>query len=223
MTPERPQLDPDSEALRAAWISAVRKYHQARTGDVCKYNSKAYWDGGQCRQTSRVYKPKWPDFVRQARRQGVHNIVDLVPALFSTVVSDNVPLPSELVTPKNISRCRKIVEERKLRIAESLKTEESVYRLAVFNASMQFPSRDEACRFVLRDLGRPLSPLFRYCVARIMNMPDVATAWYTQAREQFDFDRVTYTQHWRPLLPAELLTANTDAGNNPATEPSRAS
>jgi len=200
-------VDPGADAhrLRAAWIAAVRELHYRREGEPSRYTPKPIWDGGTCRQTGRTYKAVWPGLAARARQMGL-DPVDLVQTLFSHRVGAT-PAPHAMFGEDNVAACRRAAESVGRRAGASLVTEEAVFRSAVWAAGLTIPDRDAAVRFVLNDVGRTMSALFRYCVAVVYGLPEVAARWRTAAVAQYRKNEKAYNEHWGRILPADLVTA----------------
>ena len=206
----RPHLDAGSERLRQAWINAVCHFHEMRTGNKCFYKSKIAWDGGVCPITNKHYTPVWPKIVEAARQRGLDPVV-LVESLFSSLVADHTPrTPMMLVSSENITRCCNSIANVVKKAESILNTEEAVFRSALWAAGLSVPDKVAATRFVLNDTGRSLSPLFRYCVALMSDLPDIATVWKRAALRQFEKTPAAYQYAWRKILPIEMLISVDD-------------
>jgi len=196
-----------ANALRTAWILAVRNHVQKQTGQPCTYNSKVKWDGGLCRETRRTYKPVWPKIVMKARSEGLDPI-HLVAALFAAWGTGPSPNSPELiVSPENIGRYHTQTRTTEQRVGIVLKTDEAIYRSAVWSAAQSIPDPDAAVRFVLNDLSRKMSPLFRYSVAAMKNMPDVADKWRDMAHNQLAAAPDIYLSAWGTIIPQDITAA----------------
>jgi len=200
----RPILSADEEEARRLWVMAMRAHHQKRTGEPSNYDSNPAWDGGRCNNTGRVYHSSiWPAFVAKARSAG-YSPGELIGVLFRSWASETSPTPHAATTHENIQRAARDRMLRKRRIAESLRTEESIYKADVWGVTQVIPDKREAIRFVLNDTSRILSPLFRYSVAKIANLDDVASRWEAAAVSQFQSDRDAYLEHWSALVPESM-------------------
>lgn len=213
----RPTLPHDAETLRSAWISSVREFHQRRSGRPSTYNSDPQWDGGvKVANTKSGYrtfrKPIWPELVDRARAAGLQSPTDLVRALFIRWYGDSAPTPRALILPENIMAAVNLRQSRLKRIALARTAEEGVFRMAAWAAGLTTPDPREAMTFVLNDVGRELSPLFRYSLARLKNLPDVAARWRDAAESQFYQDPGSYLTYWASLIPCDLQQAASPAG-----------
>lgn len=206
----RPYMDPESERLRSAWVASVRRYHERRTGEECVYQSKPFWDGGFCKSSGRTYKPYWPTVVARVREMGIDPVA-LVEALFSFWVGTSAPKPPDIVSGDNLARYRSNEATASRRVFAAIKTEEAVYRSALWAAGLSIPDPKGAVRHVLNDTGRALSPLFRYCVAVMSGVPDVAARWRIAAVHQYKKLPAAYHRSWREILPADLSAADLSA------------
>lgn len=197
----------DADNLRTAWILAVRNHVQKQTKQPCTYNSKVSLDGGFCRDSRRTYKPVWPKLVAAAKQEGLDPL-RLVAVLFASLTTGPSPRrPSEILSPANIVRYHELVRTSKNRTAAALRTEEAVYSSAVWSASQMFPDPRMAVRFVLNDMSRQLSPLFRYSVARTHDMTDVAERWRELATRQATESPEGYLDAWGPIIPQDIIAA----------------
>lgn len=196
-----------AEALRAVWIAAVRNHVQKQHGTPCSYNSKVRWDGGFCRDTRRTYKPVWPKLVAKARSEGLDPL-RLVSVLFAAWGTGPSPNSPELIlSPENINRYYAQTRNTEQRVGIALKTDEAIYRSAVWSANLTIPDPEAAVRFVLNDLSRKMSPLFRYSVAAMKNMPDVAEKWHDLAHDQLLSAPDVYLAAWGRIIPKDITAA----------------
>lgn len=194
--------------LRAAWILAVRSHVQRQNGgEPCSYNSNLKWDGGLCRATRRNYKPVWPKLVLQARSEGLDPIrlVTVLFAAWGTGPSPNTP--NLMLSPENVARYHRHLRNTENRIRIRLGTDESIYLSAVRSVNFVIADPDAAARFVLNDLGRKLSPLFRYSIATMKNMADVADRWRALAMDQLAQAPESYLEAWSNIIPQDITAA----------------
>lgn len=200
----RPKLDPDSERLRAAWIHAVRDLASDRTGRASNYTPGALWDGGKDAVTGRMFKQAiWPRIVVRARERGLDPLA-LVAALFSSRSVSATPTPNDLIRETNVARAVRECHKDGDQVAAALRTEEAIYRSALWSAGLVQPDKTAAARFVLNDTGRSLSPLFRYCAAVLVGLPDTAAQWYEAARQQYLRGEPIYRERWAGILPKSM-------------------
>ncbi len=189
--------------LRTTWILAVRNHVQRQTGEPCTYNSKPMWDGGLCPITRRKYQPVWPKLVREATQKGLDPL-RLVTVLFASIGTGPSPKPHDITCATNVARYHTYVRTAGKRAESALRTEEAVYRSAVWSVGQTVPDPLAAIRFVLNDLGRSLSPLFRYSVATMKGMTDIADRWRTLATDQVGTAPEGYLNAWAPLIPQDI-------------------
>lgn len=202
--------------LRAAWILAVRNHVQRQTGEQCKYNSNIRWDGGLCRETRRNYQPVWPKLVAAAKSEGLDPI-RLVGVLFAAWSNPQSPnSPKLILSTENIARYHKHLRNKEQKAGLTLKTDEAIYRSAVWSANQTIPDPDAAVRFVLNDLSRKMSPLFRYSVAVMRNMTDVATKWRSLAMDQMAQAPEGYLETWSKIIPQDITAAASAASGKVA-------
>lgn len=169
-----------------------------------RYYPPVVLDGGKCPMTKRNYKPAWPRLVSSAKQLGLDPVA-LVETLFSTWVSDRAPIsPNIIFQQANVDRARRSESGTVKRIAAELRTEEAVYRSSVWSESQTTPDKTAAIRYVLFDVSRILSPLFRYCAAVMYGLDDVAHAWKTAATCQFRRHPAAYAAAWASIIPTEL-------------------
>lgn len=202
-----PSLTPEAAAVRALWVEAVRAHHLMRSGQPSRYNSSPCWDGGYDDRTLRTYhKAIWPDLVAKSQAAG-YAPRELIESLFSGWTSDTAPTPYAILSETNVRRAAAQRILRRRRIADSLRTEETLFRADLWGVSQSVPDPREATRRVLNDQGRALSPLFRYSVALIRGLPDVADRWEKAAEVQFRNDSKSYLEFWSTVIPEKLKTA----------------
>lgn len=198
---EAPASTPDEAAtLRKAYVVSMRNLHARRGHYQSKYNSKPCWDGGTDPRTGRRYRAVWPQIVDLAKSQGFDALTLLI-ELFATWPSDTGPTPWMIVAPEHVARCVANRTGRREKAASELRADELGFRTAVWAASQTIPDRDRAERFVLNDLSRPITPLFRVCVATLRGMADVVERWSYAARLQFAKAPDAYADLWASLLP----------------------
>lgn len=209
----RPILSADEEEVRRLWVFAMRELHESRNGGTpSRYDSHPSWDGGVCQTTGRRYeKAFWPEFVAKASAAG-YSPRELIEVLFSSWSDDKAPTPPAAVSNTNIQRAAKYRLLRRRRISDSLRTEESVYKANLWGVLQAIPDKVEANRFVLNDTSAILSPLFRYSLAVLAKLSDVAERWNKAAVAQFQSDAPAYLEHWSTLIPDTIKqTAQTAA------------
>jgi hypothetical protein len=191
-------------ALREAWIAGVRAHVSRQTGRPCYYNSKPSFDGGFCRESRRTYKPVWPKLVERARREGLDPI-RLVTVLFAAWGTSESPRPThDLFTAQNIARYTNHVRNMEYRTRLAFNTEQTIYKSAVHAATQTIPDPDEAVRFVLNDASRRITPLFRYSIAVIKNLTDVADRWRDLATHQAAQAPEGYLAAWANIIPQDI-------------------
>lgn len=192
--------------LRAAWIAAVRRHHEQRTGAKSNYTSKPRWDGGYDRRTGKTYKKSyWSTVVELAAQHSIDPCL-LVDRLFDNWPGLTAPMPTDLVSPENLTRALRAKTEAKITAATDLRTEEAVFTADTWGARQFIPDPQAADRYVLNDVGRPLSPLFRYIAARLRKYDDIAGHWWPAARLQFQKAPDAYLAAWGRLIPDEIKT-----------------
>lgn len=196
----------EADKLRTAWILAVREHVQRQTNEPCTYNSKICWDGGYCRDTRRTYKPVWPKLVLKARSEGL-DPVRLVAVLFAAWGTGPSPRPHDIVSPANVARYHTHVRLIGQRARIALGTEEVIYKSAVWSASQAIPDPEAAVRFALNDMSRKMTPLFRYSIATMKNMADVADRWRDLARDQICRAPEGYLAAWSLIIPQDVAAA----------------
>jgi hypothetical protein len=189
--------------LRRAYVMAVRELHGRLSGQPSRYDSHPRWDGGIDKRTGRSYKtPVWPRIVRRAKAEGLDPQA-LVAALFRHWSSDTVPTPNHLFGADVVRRCR-AASAAGMAFVARLRTDEANWRTALWAAGHELVDPDAALDAALMDLTRPVSPLFRYCVARWRNRRTAAASWEAAARQQFSAEPEAYRRDWATLLPADL-------------------
>jgi hypothetical protein len=203
--PARKALSHAAEELRSAWVTAVRKHHEARNNRPSVYDAGPRWDGGYDSRSGRTWKnPVWPGLLERIRKTGFR-VDELIVCLFGTWGTDNSPTPWALVSRENLDAAEKERVNRRIRIASSLKTQEAVYKADVWGKCQSVPDPKEAVRRVLNDVGRSvLSPLFRYSAAIKKELPDVATRWRQAAVAQLLQDPKPYLEFWSAVIPEDL-------------------
>jgi len=203
--PSRSILDPESEKVRTAWIHGVRKLESQRIGAPSKYVPPVLLDGGAT-STGKKYKPVWPEIVRKANRDG-HDPVDLVHTYFERHVSNFDPAehPNNIFRAENLESVHKARRQELNRIRILMVTHEATWRTAVWAAMVILPDKVAAHRKALKDVSNGLTPLFRYCVARLYEIDDLAEAWKQLAHQQFNGYPEAYLQYWFNILPKEFI------------------
>lgn len=203
---DRPELPPVAEALRAAWVAAVRARHD-RAGGRSTYDSDPQWDGGYNPTNRRVVAtPVWPRIAARAVAAGFDPI-ELVDALFAGWTQESTPPPNYLTTEENFRRAATARQIRRRRVADALRTEEAVFLADRWRANQSIPDPVAATRFALNDVGSALSPLFRYAVAVLKDLPDVADRWRAAAWAQLARDPDSYLEFWAGIIPTEFQDA----------------
>ena len=200
--PAGPDDDADASRLREAYVAAVRALHDRRNpgGQPSRYNSNVTFDGGYHATSGRTYKPLWPKLAAQAREVGFDPVI-LVRVLFAAWTADNAPTPHKLLDGDNVGRCRRLAATRRAAVATALRTEEAVFRSALWAAAQSVTDAPAAVRYVLNDMGQPMSPLFRLCAARLRGCDDVAARWHAAAVAQYDAEPGYYRESWGHILP----------------------
>lgn len=213
---EDDSLARQAAALREAWIAGVRAHVSRQTGRPCYYNSKPSFDGGFCRESRRTYKPIWPKLVERARREGL-DPVRLVAVLFASWGVSESPRPThDLFTAQNIARYTSHVRNAEHRTRLAYNTEQTIYKSAVYAATQSIPDPDAAVRFVLNDASRRITPLFRYSIAVMKNMTDVADRWRDLAMSQAAQAPEGYLVEWSNIIPQDIAAVAKEAAGKVA-------
>lgn len=206
-TEPRPAVnEAQAKRLRDAWVQAVRRHHERRTGYPSSYNSSVVWDGGVHRVNKKHYQPVWPQLVARARQLDVDPF-ELVESLFETAVSDNVPTPREIFSPANVARVRRRRTAYEETLASRLRSDEANFMAAEWAARVANPDPAAAGRFALNDMRRPISAAFRYSAARLRRYADVAERWRAQALAEVAYCPGGYLKYWSHVLPDDLKAA----------------
>lgn len=210
---DRIEMDPESEAARDMWVEAVKSFNAIRNGiKHSKYNSCPRWDGGFDKRSGITYKrPIWPKIVSTAKEHGLI-VEDLIKATFDVVTGEFCPVPTATMQAATIHRAMVVKSLRRRRVAEALRNEETVFRTDLRGAMVTIPDPTEATRFVLNDVGRPMSPLFRYSLALLKGLDDIAERWADLAVTQFERNQDAYQELWAAILPEPMRTAKAVTG-----------
>ena len=202
---ERPQLSSEAELCRSLWIKAVNDAQELRTGMPSNWNSCVPYDGGQDPKSGRTYRfPVWEKIAKEAHAAGFH-VKELIDTVFRGWNEDRLPTPHTAVSADNMRLAVTERTQRSRRIADKLKNDYTIFKSNWWGAKLSIPDAQAAAAYVLKDTGLSLSPLFRYCVALLKNLPEVAKRWEDAARSEYFKDVPTYLEYWSSVLPAELV------------------
>lgn len=222
-----PDWDPDpdpadditvrSKQLRDAYVLAVRRMYERSTGGPVVgrpslYNSSPKWDGGYDSRSRRMFVPVWPGIVAKADAKGFDPLY-LLRHLFEATNGPTVPTPHQIVSDANVSRAIERGPHEKARAEQAASAELAVFKSAIWanRRSCTDPNPAAPVRTALNDMGRDLSPLFRYCMAVATGHADIATRWRGTALSQLANMPEAYLKTWAHLLPQELVETYTCA------------
>lgn len=195
-----------AQKLRTAWITAMRRHHERISGKASRYDSDVQWDGGFKTSSRRTYQPVWGKLVDRADDLGFDAIY-LVRVLFDSITGINAPTPHAIVGAENVQRAKRRAPEEETAVMVSADAESAVFRSSLWAAKRTIldPDPRAPTRHVLNDMGRDLSPLFRYSMALAAGYTDIADRWRGSAMDQFAQTPTAYLKFWAHLLPPELL------------------
>jgi len=203
---ERPQLSADAELSRTLWIKAVNEANALRTGVTSNWASCPVYDGGLDPRTGRTYKtPVWEKIAAEAKTSGFH-VKELIDTVFRGWNQDIMPAPYVAMSSDNLRLAMAERTQRVRRLTDKLKNDYTIFKSNWWGAKLSIADAQVAAAYVLNDTGLSLSPLFRYCVALLKNLPEVAKRWEPAARSEFFKDVPTYLAHWSSVLPAEMVS-----------------
>jgi hypothetical protein len=204
-----PALYDLANAVRTYYIMEHRRHVESRQGGgPCTYGCKPIprWDGGTDADGKVYERPVWFDIVRYALSNAISPIL-LIRGTFREWQSPKPPYPNQFVNPLALRRARMLAESPSL-FGDNLKMEDHRFKAAAtIHQRYNGMDVDAAARRALHDPTTDLSPLYRYCVARLGGADDVAERFEQEAFRMYVFDREAYDAAWGDRIPQELRKA----------------
>lgn len=166
------------------------------------------WDGG-LGANGKHHENIWPRIASFCLENKLQPTT-LVKAMFHNAQKRRPPTPNAACGPKALQRYKEydapavgisLEADHKHRLeAQKQCVAASVFRL------QKYSEKDEksAWRQAITNPTDPLTPLFRYCVARNQGWEDIAEMYQGQAEYQYDFSPEVYNAVWGDWLPDDL-------------------
>jgi hypothetical protein len=198
-----------ADVVRTYYILEHRRHVESRQGGgTCTYGMRPLprWDGGTDSE-GRVYdQPVWFKIVRYALANMVNPVL-LVRGTFRAWQSTQPPMPNQFTNPLALRRARLLTDPPTV-FGDNLKMEDHRFKAAT-TVHQLYDKMDveAAARRTLHDPTAELTPLYRYCVARLGGADDVAERFWREAFQMYIFDRDAYDAAWGDRIPEELRAA----------------
>jgi hypothetical protein len=199
-----PALSPGD--VRAAYIEQ-REWFEARLSrnpEVRKYHPGPRWDGG--RAMGRQHQPVWPGLAQKLSAAGITNAKAYMEWVFRHQKHSQPPWPNAIASDRLLTAYREtnVEAENELDLTIALNGQRHVFETKV-SIALDAPyaiswTRQEVERYVLLDLNTELSSLFRYLVAKRLELDDVMEMFQAAAKAQFRRSPDAYRKTWASLL-----------------------
>ena len=200
-------LEEMAQRCRDAYI------HERRQRDLMFSSKTGYtkphvrWDGGEDVKNEKVYEPIWPKIANFMIKHGL-SPEHCIHIRFQQVmdVSSKPPYPNQIANMQYLEAYQTGYLEK---LADSLQGmlqyEKTCCKTFISLAEEETPKRGKPLwRFVLVDESIPLSPLFRYCLARSEDIADVAENYEIPAMSQFMTAYDEYDKVWGAWIPTDF-------------------
>lgn len=189
--------------LRDIWSEEYRRYHLNKGLDRIFYGN-VQADGG-VDPGGRRHTRKWSEYARILMANGL-DMRMAVSSLFG-LSNNQPPSPNILVSRPFIERCKAIVKSLPIEVKNSLPIQTNIFKSKVFDRKPTYANTDESAQIsVLCDPSVDLSPLFRYCAAKALNLDAVSQLWEGAATEQYLMATEAYDAHWK-FIPVEFANS----------------
>jgi hypothetical protein len=203
------QLEALSQRIRDLWVAEYRDFELRTKGKATGWGSRhmAKWDGGETAD-GKLCRPVWPRIADFVLEYDLDPDV-LVHAMFWRRV-DYPPTPNQAHGQFALEQYRLYTSpgtrlEIKTELIHSFESQKQRAMADVF-AKKTYHKLDEktAWRVVVGSNTTPLTPLFRYCVARNQGWEDIAVDFVKPALRQYRRLADLYDEVYGDWIPADI-------------------
>jgi hypothetical protein len=197
-----------ADRVRTYYILEHRRYVEAQGGGPCTYGMRPLprWDGG-VDADGRVYeRPIWLDIVSYALTNKVNPIV-LVRGTFLAWNSPKPPDPNQFANPLGLRRALLITDPPTV-LLHNLKMQDYLFKGATtVHQVYHHMDAEAAAQRALHNPTAGFTPLYRYCVGKLIGADDVVKRFRREAFQIYVFDRDAFDASWGDRIPLELRAA----------------
>lgn len=207
--------------IREVYVNERRKFEKRVTGASSSYGlgHMPKWDGtddvraGSTRRGfqdkyGKSYKPIWPKIAEFALKEGVDPL-KLIQTRFTQVKGPRPPEPTDCMSKAALELCQTesiSVDE----LDRNLYEVEGIFKTQVENRSVYILKHgwtaEQVICSVVKDLTLPFNPLYRYYLARINGIDDVANQHRPVAVLEYLRHMKPYDSSlWVNLIPPEII------------------
>jgi hypothetical protein len=203
------QLEAFAQRIRDLWVAEYRDFELRTKGKATGWGSRrmSKWDGGET-EDGRIHKPVWPKIAVFCLEHGLEPDV-LIHALFYRKV-DYPPMPNQAHGGHALEKYNEYTApgtrmEIKTELLHAFESQKQRVLADVFS-KVQYYKLDEkaAWRITVASKDTPLTPLFRYCVARNQGWEEVATQYEPSATRQYRRFADVYDEVWGDWVPTDF-------------------
>ena len=142
----------------------------------------------------------WDRVVIKAEQQGVSPDC-LVSVLFGMWDGRKPPLPAFLIGRNVLANIQTYDIDKRHEAAMRLLSDNAAMQVALYDPLIEGLSEYKKYNAILANGLLQMSPLFRYCVATQLDLPDIRKTYRKPADLQFYEYPPAYLDKWRKLLP----------------------
>lgn len=196
-----------ANALKEAFTQARRAYDSRVTKKPSQWGSKSYprWDGGQA-DDGRYYKSVWISVATECINRG-YDVRVLVRVLFEDSKLTMAPVPTMLMSTRNIERYVKSKDSQVSELQDLKSTQDIAFRDAFIANNAIYRNKAIAANAAINDTTQPLSAMYRCCVAAVANDTETYERFEQQAVLEYAARQRTYNDAWGKFIPAAMKRA----------------
>lgn len=202
-------IEATGQKIRALWCSEMCDFDLRNTGRISGWGKRhiTRWDGGVS-AAGRFYKPVWPKIAAFCLDNELEP-AQLVRAMFYRKMIF-APNPSAAIGAKALEQYKSYttpltVLEIKTSIIHALESQKSRATSSVLSLETYYKlDQQTAWRRTITSRDEPLSPLFRYVVAKNQSWEDLAPMYEAAAYRQFNRHPELYLEVWGDWIPNEM-------------------
>lgn len=203
------QLEALAQHVRDLWVIEHHNFERRTKGKVSDWGNKymAMWDGGET-YDGKIHKSVWPKIAKFVIENDLQPDV-LIHAVFWRKV-DKPPTPNMAHGPSALEKYANYAApatrmEIKTDLIHAFESQKQRALADVFSKTTYYKLNEQtAWRATIAGSSIPLTPLFRYCVARNQNWDDVATDFKPQACKQYKRYAELYNEVWGEWIPDDF-------------------
>lgn len=197
-----------AKRIRELWVIEHRHFEQRTIGKVTDWGSQhmTKWDGGETHD-GKCHSPVWPKILQFTKE---HNLQPetLVRAMFYRKAL--TPTPSQACGQYALDQYQIYTSpgtklEMKNELIHGFESQKQRALSEVFTKTTYYKLDEKtAWQVVVGSNVIPLTPLFKYCVARNQGWNDIADEYCERASAQYQRQADLYNEVWADWIPADF-------------------